>query len=538
MKLLSFLLVFSLTPQVVLSADAIEGVCNGIKSIYDCKAIITIPTGAKVKTCKNKFFETDPCKTKFEYNYPCPTWRKPGRTCKGWTCAPGTRETWIDTPCGLTITTKKLDICQTVRGAMGNVGKQYINTIGAVCNCLPKFFEMAGRDLFKSVSSGSALTGAASAMIGEIMQLQKCAIDNGFNVKDNKEEVMRGDLASTDGWTVIQATEIDLATYGELAAAIGACVLGSCDTIGTFFVRYLEKSKEVMEKQITTALNQWINVFDKIEEQIKKIGASVEVLVSRLDGLPAKIKAIEEKACKSGNCVVGEVTSFMQQDAAWRRTKLTKRPKTSIRSRRRYPNLQRRKKAATDGAAAVESMIDITRATIEVAKSIPDSETIIQLIVSGQITEIQDIIESIKITKDVAKSSSAIVEGLLAKDWSNVGSLSPPVAAGLQEIQDLLRTEISEPLRDVTNTLQGLGAVLNAFPIKDGRFSFKSGVSSYRRWSTVSMSVPCSRQKTQRYEISGFKGSFSYPEFYSCPYGPKELPWPNHHIPYFKFKVG
>jgi len=57
MKLLSFLLVFSLTPQVVLSADAIEGVCNGIKSIYDCKAIITIPTGAKVKTCKNKFFE-------------------------------------------------------------------------------------------------------------------------------------------------------------------------------------------------------------------------------------------------------------------------------------------------------------------------------------------------------------------------------------------------------------------------------------------------------------------------------------------------
>jgi len=32
--------------------------------------------------------------------------------------------------------------------------------------------------------------------------------DNGFEIKDNKAEIMAGDLSSAGGWTVVQAVEV------------------------------------------------------------------------------------------------------------------------------------------------------------------------------------------------------------------------------------------------------------------------------------------------------------------------------------------
>lgn len=45
--------------------------------------------------------------------------------------------------------------------------------------------------------------------------------------------------------------------------------------------------------------------------------------------------------------------------------------------------------------------------------------------------------------------------------------------------------------------------------------------------------MPCSRTGRKEYEIAGFRTSFDYPEFYSCPYA-NRIPFPNHHIPYIK----
>lgn len=93
--------------------------------------------------------------------------------CDGWTCVPGTYETWIDVPCGIIITTKKVDLCDLVRGAMGNVGQQFITKTGAVCSCLPQALQMIGKDLFKSVQNGMDMSAAVSSMIKDVVVLQK-----------------------------------------------------------------------------------------------------------------------------------------------------------------------------------------------------------------------------------------------------------------------------------------------------------------------------------------------------------------------------
>lgn len=92
------------------------------------------------------------------------------------------------------------------------------------------------------------------------------------------------------------------------------------------------------------------------------------------------------------------------------------------------------------------------------------------------------------------------------------------------------------PVGDLTNAIGRLGDVLDSFPIKDGNFGLQTGIASYRRYSTVSLDVPCTRQRQASYSIAGYQKSFDYPEFYSCPYH-NQIPWPNHHIPFAKMRI-
>lgn len=189
------------------------------------------------------------------------------------------------------------------------------------------------------------------------------------------------------------------------------------------------------------------------------------------------------------------------------------------------------------------------------------------MIRGGQVKRIEDILASFRLTKELpalidnikdntldifrfAKSlgsqgtnAISMLEDILSTAWETyplefTTDQSGNVRAGLIEIQALIHDNINEPLRNLTNAFDALTHPAAQLPNKDGNFNMKIGVASYQRWSSVSMDLPCTRQMTKHYTVSGFSGSFSYPEFYSCPYGPKHLPWPNQHIPYIKLNLG
>ncbi len=109
-----------------------------------------------------------------------------------------------------------------------------------------------------------------------------------------------------------------------------------------------------------------------------------------------------------------------------------------------------------------------------------------------------------------------LLEAVLTMAWEGypmefTTDSSGNVRAGLIEIQSHIRTEVQEPFQNVTDAIHALEQTLGAFPIKTGQFSLKAGVASYQRWSTVSMDLPCTRQKRAHYEVAGYKGSFDYP---------------------------
>ncbi|KAK4223387.1 hypothetical protein QBC38DRAFT_459392 [Podospora fimiseda] len=354
---------------------------------------------------------------------------------------------------------------------MGNIGEQFISKASAVCKCLPKALEMVSKELFKTIENGADFSAAVSTMIKDLVQLQKCVLDNGFNIQDNKPEIMAGDLSTEDGWVAVPAAELDL--------------------IRSFFTNYLTKSKELMADKLVMVFNNWINIFAKVENRIKDIRTATENLFAQLKAVPDKIEEIEDKVCTNDTCQGPVISEYF------------KKVSETIATIQTFHEVQNATETIIEVIPKATALIE---STIEVAEGIPD------------VTYFLELIESYPLEFTTDSSGN--------------------VRAGLTEIQALIETNVLIPFRNVTDSIRALEDVLDTLPIKEGKFDLKAGVASYRRWSTVSMDLPCTRQARQEYTVAGvYKGSFDYPEFYSCKYGPKELPWANHHVPYFKFRI-
>jgi len=175
MKLTAALFPLLFTARGALGDGSVSEICGAISNVLGCSQKVKIPTGASLKTCPNKFFEVDSCKTRLTYRYPCPTIRQPGRMCDGWTCVAGTRETWIETPCGINIATTDIDLCDLVRRGMP--GGQIVEKTEAICNCLPQALQQVP-EIAASIGREGDLTAAMTALIRQSAKLQKVSMTN------------------------------------------------------------------------------------------------------------------------------------------------------------------------------------------------------------------------------------------------------------------------------------------------------------------------------------------------------------------------
>lgn len=204
----------------------------------------------------------------------------------------------------------------------------------------------------------------------------------------------------------------------------------------------------------------------------------------------------------------------------------------------------------------MSEIVALTRSAIEAAQTVPDVNYLIELVKKGALTKVDDIWNSFLVIQKLPEiankmqDSAALIQRVVtgnASHWHNSMSVlsevlsakwdATPVGTGMTKIQSIIKTELEVPVGNLTNAISRLGDVLDSFPIKDGNFGLQTGVVSYQRYSTVSMDVPCTRQKRAFFSIAGYRKSFDYPEFYLCPYGPKQIPWPNQHIPFVKMRV-
>ncbi|KAH0526657.1 hypothetical protein TsFJ059_009954 [Trichoderma semiorbis] len=350
-----------------------------LRSQRKAKVISALDKAENLKTCPNKWFKPNPCKTRLNYPSPCPTVRKPFRMCDSWTCVPGSDETWIDTPCGLTILTEPINVCKEVRGLAGDIGTQFITKAGAICGCFPEALNLLTRDLYQSVQNGADVSEAALPLISSSYKLQMCMADNGFDVKDNKAEVEAANLSPSQGWIVLRAAEIDLGTYADLVTAISPCFtpLG-CQPklISDFFTNYLTKSKELMGDQIDAVLNSWLDIFGNMEKNSQEVVSAAENLVGKVDSIPDKIKMAQNEVCVEEACSQEQVVSFMQKVSS-----LT----AAIHV------VEDSKAAAITAFKDMPEIVALTRSVIEAAQAVPDVDYLIDLVKKKALTKVDDI---------------------------------------------------------------------------------------------------------------------------------------------------
>ncbi|KAM0205516.1 hypothetical protein ACHAQI_009076 [Fusarium lateritium] len=535
-------------------ADTIDEVCGGVDGIIDCKGSFDVPVKAKLKYCPQKLFEIDPCKTKKTFKYPCPTWSDPLKLCDGETCVPGTVEKMVDIPCGIDIITAKRGVCQAVRDSLGNIGNEFIDKSGAMCGCVPKAFGLIKEGILGGLSTVGGVLNIDSVLITEVIRLQKCIIDKKLGVKDDREEVIKTELTPGGGWVVLRAKEIDIATYAEMVAAIGPCLSGICDptNISYFFKRYLKDTATQFGLQLATMLYEWIKVFEKMKTIVDAIGSSSKTVTTNIASVSSKVKIAQKSACTGKLCVGIGVSGFNKKVA------------NAIATTQALLNMQQ---AAADSAKNALAMVERTKKVIKVSESIPDSSFFIKLIKSGKLSKLEDIGQAIQLTTELpqavaqlggllspiselatgyeplSKKALAAVEEVIAYSWSKYAKELQADSSGnlkkrLVEIQTLFKTQLQKPLKDINTGVSNLQVLTESSPVKPGNFHYDSGIVSYNRWTELSMDVPCMKKARSKFELSGFKTFYDSRQFYSCKFGPQQIPWPDHHIPYIKFRVG
>ncbi|XEV01194.1 hypothetical protein FSHL1_006481 [Fusarium sambucinum] len=553
MHISTLLNLLPLLGQLVLS-DTIDEICGGVDGIIECKGSFDVPIKAKLKYCPQTIFEVDPCKTKKTFKYPCPTWNDPFKLCDGETCVPGTIEKMVNLPCGINIMTEKRGVCQAVRDTLGNIGNEFIDKSGAMCGCVPKVFSLIKSGIWDRIGTVAGLLNIDSVIITEVIRLQKCIIDKKLGVKDDRDEVIEEQLTPEGGWVVLRAKEIDIATYAEMVAAISPCLSGICDptNISYFFTRYLKDTATQFGLQHPKMLLEWIKLFEKLNSVVVAINSSSKTVATNVAIVSNKVRTTQKATCTGKLCVGAGISTFNKKVA------------NAIASTQALMNMQN---AASDSAKNALVMVERTKRVIKTSESIPQASFFVNLIQSGKLSKLEDIGQAIQLTTDLpeavaelrgllspiadlatgfkplSEKALAAIEEVIAYPWNKhakelQADSSGNLKKGLVEIQSLFKTQLQKPLKDVNTGVSNLQVLAESSPVKPGNFQYDSGIVSYNRWTELAMDVPCMKKARSKFELSGFKTFYDSRQFYSCKFGPQQIPWPDHYIPYIKFRVG
>lgn len=92
------------------------------------------------------------------------------------TLSSGTVEKSVNVPCGISIETKKVSLCQSVRDSLGNTGSNFINKAGAMCNCIPKVLSLIKAGIYHTLFSASGSLDVDSSLVTEMIQLQNVSL--------------------------------------------------------------------------------------------------------------------------------------------------------------------------------------------------------------------------------------------------------------------------------------------------------------------------------------------------------------------------
>ncbi|KAJ4116187.1 hypothetical protein NW768_011160 [Fusarium equiseti] len=447
------------------------------------------------------------------------------------TCVSGYDITKKRVPTGLKVTTKEVDLCETVRKVLGqSQGNDFIKSSNAICQCFPRLEELKSTANFKSLSQGVISTSNAKAA-DEILSLQKwqCLQDGGLSLQSNSSEV-KSSIQSGNDFTNVQGFEMDEMTHAKLIAGIKSCQKGDCNsTLITETIQYIFRMSSDVEGRFKGSLDKWQTILSDIESVSTSLNDLLPKFTSYAASAQVQFDSINGLCQKSGSCTGPYLLYFLQLVG------------NNIVAAKYFGKLQ----FPSDLRGNLETLLGRIDDTSNQIGSLDDTK-VVALFKSNKIKSATDLFQILPMIKSLKSISTDIKTRLdpfqevlphnqtfaittITKQQKLLSLPLEDIEEGLGSDQhelieklSAMRQLIAESDNDhnLTRFIEYLGSLqgeLNSLITMIGTFAIETKVVNNKLWSKLpGMAIPCSRKKTKTYKDSGFTEVFSYPEYFKC----------------------
>ncbi|KAM6529943.1 hypothetical protein FALCPG4_008065 [Fusarium falciforme] len=460
-------------------------------------------------------------------------------------------------PCGVEILTNSENICDMINDVLPN--KDFVNGYATWCLALPD--ALRERKAESAIWTGGKVNGATTRAMNAITSIEKIFADEGYAPKDNKASVVSTELANKDGWTVLQAPEVNVTSYISLVTSIDFCQTNSCsqkrlDVIRQWFINWITADTQIRKGSLSVLLKGWQDSFKGAwKTKIAAMSTSWNTLKARYDSANAKITEIQDTICQGNACkgktaagFIKQVSLFLQSidnlysigyqagDAEYMRQYFLDSYLNNIQA---AYNLEPKK------LAPVSPYYDLV---------VPNKLETLRMLMNGFGTvttnldyyakEMQANFYSFTPFKKHATTVDAVLkrfDAILAPDWKNNQELSRTpelrkVRDGFIKTQNIIKSTLQGPVGDFLKVINAFNEEFAKFPLATKKLQLAFGAVRYQRWIDVEFDYPCRTNKEQTFTAAGFSKVYKWPEFSACSFTTQKVDLVSNWIPYLKYR--
>ncbi|KAH7196385.1 uncharacterized protein B0J16DRAFT_390289 [Fusarium flagelliforme] len=450
---------------------------------------------------------------------------------------------------GIEVRPKDINICTAVQDALGN--RDFVDMAAVNCGCLNMASYYGDDSYYKNTFDGQINQGVKEYYLDEIYKAETCLYNNDYVISTNKASVTRSQLSATNGWTVIKAPEVDVATYRKLIKAVASCYSGTCDgpKIRAFFASYVDKAENVIDSDLVEMLNDWVALFASLKQKTTELQTYAKQVQSRLKSVSSKVESVKASVCRNSACKGSTPTNAFKKFSNTIST---------------IKGLQGVPSAAEKSLANIPKMTQITRTAIKYSTTAADEKYYVGLVEDYQINTIRDLIKAFRVTEFMpqagedlrnlvnrfnliskhapdAKAAATSIDQILATNWAKNSELAKTASGrkvrdGLIKIQKAFKDDLKGPLANLVKSNKAVEDLLVKFPLRKKRLEFASGGVYFNRWTDVQMKVPCSVSKTETFRDGIYTDDYTWYQIEACDFGPKKVNFVKHALPYIKYR--
>ncbi|SCO90562.1 uncharacterized protein FRV6_14690 [Fusarium oxysporum] len=411
------------------------------------------------------------------------------------------------------IVPKEVNICDAVRDALGS--DDFVNNAETYCTCLSNAVYWGSSSNAKPSFDGQINAHITGPYLDWIHKEETRLSNNDYTITTDRAPVVKNQLAATNGWTFVQAPEIDVATYKRLSKAVMSCYTGTCDgpKVRAFLASYVENADSVINSDFVRMLNKWVALFETLKKRTKDVQNYSKQVQARLKTVACKVNSVKANVCKNNA----------------------------------FKSLQGVPIAAGKALANIPKMTQITLNAIKYTTT-PDEAIIKAFRVTQYLPQAAEDLKKLTGTFNlisnhagVAKTAATSIDQILSANWVRNSELSKTASGrkvrdGLINIQRGFRNDLTGPLDNLIKANKAVEDILIQLPLRKKRLEFSSGCVSYSRWTNARMPVLCKKEDTKFYLIGGFPASYTYQQVQTCEFGPTKVPFIKNVIPYMRYR--